>query len=99
MNVRRVLGLGLFSFLMCAAVAASCQPANPPQTYVKVPATITLGDLSPQQLQDRAEELTTTTTTTVRQPSTTVAYVDPDQMPGMVTSSGIGWLAQQHRNT
>jgi hypothetical protein len=57
MNVRRVLGLGLFSFLMCAAVAASCQPANPPQTYVKVPATITLGDLSPQQLQDRAKEL------------------------------------------
>jgi hypothetical protein len=77
MNVRRVLGLGLFTFLMCAAVAASCQPANPPQTYVKVPATITLGDLSPQQLQDRAEELTTTTSTTVRQPSTTVAYVDP----------------------
>jgi hypothetical protein len=57
MNVRRVLGLGLFSFLMCAAVAASCQPDNPPQTYVKVPATITLGDLSPQQLQDRAKEL------------------------------------------
>ena len=77
MNVRRVLGLGLFTFLMCAAVAASCQPDNPPQTYVKVPGTITLGDLSPQQLQDRAEELTTTTTTTVRQPSTTVAYVDP----------------------
>ena len=76
MNLRRVLGLGLFTFLMCFAVAASCQPANPPQTYVKVPATITLGDLSPQQLQDRAEELTTTTTT-VRQPSTTVAYVDP----------------------
>ena len=77
MNVRRVLGLSLFSFLMCAAVAASCQPANPPETYVKVPGTITLGDLSPQQLQDRVEELTTTTTTTVRQPSTTVAYVDP----------------------
>ena len=77
MNVRRVLGLGLFTFLMCAAVAASCQPANPPQTYVEVPATITLGDLSPQQLQDRAKELATTTTTTVRQPSTTVAYVDP----------------------
>jgi hypothetical protein len=35
MNVRRVLGLGLFTFLMCAAVAASCQPGNPPQTYVK----------------------------------------------------------------
>ena len=77
MNVRRVLGLGLFTFLMCAAMAISCQPDIPPQTYVEIPATITLGDLSPQQLQDRAEELTTTTTTTVRQPSTTVAYVDP----------------------
>jgi hypothetical protein len=93
MNVRRVLGLGLFTFLMCAAVAASCQPANPPQTYVKVPATITLGDLSPQQLQDRAKELTTTTTTTVRQPSTTVAYVDPETkcQEWLPVAVSVGW--------
>jgi hypothetical protein len=93
MNVRRVLGLSLFSFLMCAAVAASCQPANPPETYVKVPGTITLGDLSPQQLQDRAKELTTTTTTTVRQPSTTVAYVDPETkcQEWLPVAVSVGW--------
>ena len=84
MNVKRVLGLGLFTYLMCAAMAVAFQKDTPPQTYVEVPATITLGDLSPQQLQDRAEELTattttsTTSTTTSTQPTTRVAYVDPE---------------------
>ena len=55
MNVKRVLGLGLFTYLMCAAMAVAFQKDTPPQTYVEVPATITLGDLSPQQLEDRAE--------------------------------------------
>ncbi len=40
--------------------------------------TITLQDLTPQQLADRAEELTTTTTTTTTQPVTTLAPFDPD---------------------
>jgi hypothetical protein len=80
MNVKRFLGLALFTYLMCAAFAVVNQKDTPPQTYAVVPATITLGDLSPQQLQDRAVELTTTTstsTTTSTQPTTKVAYVDP----------------------
>jgi len=78
MNVKRFLGLALFTYLMCAAFAVVNQKDTPPETYVKPPATISLGDLSPQQLQDRAVELTTTTsTTTSTQPTTTVAYVDP----------------------
>jgi len=78
MNVKRFLGLALFTYLMCAAFAVVNQKDTPPQTYVKPPATISLGDLSPQQLQDRAVELTTTTsTTTSTQPTTRVAYVDP----------------------
>jgi len=82
MNVKRVLGLGLFTYLMCAAMAVAFQKETPPQTFVEVPATITLGDLSPQQLQDRAEELTatttsTTSTTTSTQPTTTLAPFDP----------------------
>jgi hypothetical protein len=79
MNVKRFLGLALFTYMMCAAFAVVNQKDTPPQTYLKPPATISLGDLSPQQLQDRAVELTTTTstTTTSTQPTTTVAYVDP----------------------
>ena len=78
MNVKRFLGLALFTYMMCAAFAVVNQKDTPPQTYLKPPATISLGDLSPQQLQDRAVELTTTTsTTTSTQPTTRVAYVDP----------------------
>ena len=59
-------------------MAVGFQKDTPPQTNVSVPATISLGDLSTQQLQDRAIELTaTTTSTTTTQPTTTVAYVDP----------------------
>jgi hypothetical protein len=79
MNVKRFLGLALFTYMMCAAFAVVNQKDTPPQTYAVLPATITLGDLSPQQLQDRAVELTTTTstsTTTSTQPTTQVAYVD-----------------------
>lgn len=77
MNVKRFLGLALFTYLVCAAFAVVNQKDTPPATYVKSPVTITLGDLSAQQLQDRAVELTTTSTTSSTQPTTTVAYVDP----------------------
>ena len=80
MNVKRYLGLALFTYLVCAAFAVVNQKDTPPKTYVETPVTVTLGDLTPQQLQDRAVELTTTTstsTTTSTQPTTKVAYVDP----------------------
>ena len=78
MNLKRFLGLSIFTYLICAAMAVGFQKDTPPQTYVEVPATISLGDLSTQQMQDRAIQLTTTTTsTTTTQPTTTVAYVDP----------------------
>ena len=80
MNVKRFLGLALFTYLICAAFAVtSVKDTNSPATP-KTVVTVTLGDLSPQQLQDRAVELTTTTstsTTTSTQPTTKVAYVDP----------------------
>ena len=78
MNVKRFLGLALFTYMMCVALAVVNQKDTPPQTYNVIPATISLGELSPEQLQDRAVELTTTTsTTTSTQPTTRVAYVDP----------------------
>ena len=80
MNVKRFLGLALFTYLMCAAFAVVNQKDTPLDTTPRTVVTVTLGDLTPQQLQDRAEELTTTTstsTTTSTQPTTRVAYVDP----------------------
>jgi hypothetical protein len=80
MNVKRFLGLALFTYLMCAAFAVASQKDTPPDTMPRTVVTVTLGDLTPQQLQDRAVELTTTTstsTTTSTQPTTRVAYVDP----------------------
>ena len=80
MNVKRFLGLALFTYLICAAFAVTSVKDTNTQPIPKTVVTVTLGDLSPQQLQDRATELTTTTstsTTTSTQPTTKVAYVDP----------------------
>jgi hypothetical protein len=84
MNVKRFLGICLFTYLICAAMAVGFQKDTPAKPYVKVPATITLAELSPQQMQDRAVELTTTTSTstststTTTQPTTTVVAVPAD---------------------
>ena len=78
MNVKRFLGLALFTYLICAAFAVTSVKDTNTRLIPKTVVTVTLGDLSPQQLQDRATELTTTTsTTTSTQPTTKVAYVDP----------------------
>jgi hypothetical protein len=79
---------------MCAAFAVVNQKDTAPKTYVKPPVAISLGDLTAQQLQDRAVELTTTTsTTTLTQPTTTVAYVDPATkcQEWLPTAVSVGW--------
>ena len=96
MNVKRFLGLALFTYLVCAAFAVINQKDTPPKTYVKTPATISLGELSPQQLQDRAVELTTTTstsTTTSTQPVTTVAPFNAEAkcQEWFPTAISVGW--------
>jgi len=82
MNVKRFLGLALFTYLICAAMAVGFQKDTPPDTTPKPVVTVTLAELSPQQMQDRAVELTTTTSTststTSTQPTTTVVTVPPD---------------------
>jgi hypothetical protein len=93
MNVKRFLGLALFTYLMCAAFWLSSQKDTPPENALDVPATISLGDLTTQQLEDRAVELTTTTTTVPTQPTTTVAYVDPGTkcQEWLPTAVSVGW--------
>ena len=94
MNVKRFLGLALFTYMMCGAFVVVNQKDTPPQTYVETPATITLGDLSPQQLKERAVELTTTTsTTTSTQPVTTVAPFNAEAkcQEWFPTAISVGW--------
>ncbi len=96
MNVKRFLGLSLFTYLMCAAFAVTNQKDTPLRTMSSVPATITLGDLTPQQLADRATELTTTTSTTSTSstiPYTRLASFDPDTkcQEWFQTAITVGW--------
>ncbi len=92
MNLKRFLVLSVFTYLFCAVIAVSFQKDTPPNVYVSVPATITLSNLTPQQLVDRAVELTTTTTTTT-QPTTTLAPFHPDTkcQEWFPTAISVGW--------
>ena len=94
MNLKRFLVLSVFTYLFCAVIAVAFQKDTPPNVYVSVPATITLSNLSPQQLVDRAVELTTTTSTsTTTQPTTTLAPFHPDTkcQEWFPTAISVGW--------
>ena len=96
MNVKRFLGLALFTYLLCAAFAVGVETETPPDTTPRTVVTVTLGNLSQQQLQDRATELTTTTstsTTTSTQPTTTVVAVPADTkcQEWFPTAISVGW--------
>ena len=100
MNLKRFLLLSFGTYGLCAlwAITGVQGNAEPPQT-VPVPSTITLGMLTPQQLEDRAEELiettttTAVTTTTTTQPSTTVVSVPSEVhcQEWFPTAISVGW--------
>lgn len=72
MNLKRFLLLSIGTYGLCALWAITgVQGDAETLPAPSVPATITLGMLTPQQVQDRAEELTTTTSTTSTTTSTT----------------------------
>ena len=100
MNLKRFLLLSFGTYSLCAlwAITGVQGNAEPLQT-VPVPSTITLGMLTPQQLEDRAEALTETTTTTAvtttttTQPSTTVVSVPSEVhcQEWFPTAISVGW--------
>jgi hypothetical protein len=75
MNLKRFLLLSIFTYGICAlwAITGVQGNADPIQTP-SVPSTVTLGMLTPQQLEDRAQELTTTTTSTTTSTTSTVPF-------------------------
>jgi hypothetical protein len=79
MNLKRLTFLALGTYAMLAVWAITDVQESSPTITIAPRQTITLQDLTPQQLEDRAEELTTTTTsTTTTQPVTTLAPFHPD---------------------
>ena len=100
MNLKRLAIISITTYALCAlwAITGVQDNAEPLQT-LPVPSTVTLGMLTPQQLEDRAEELTETTTTTAvtttttTQPSTTVVSV-PSEIKcqeWFPTAISVGW--------
>jgi len=100
MNFKRLAIISIATYSLCAlwAITGLQGDAEPLQT-VSVPSTITLGMLTPQQLEDRAEALTETTTTTTTStttstvPFTRLADFDPETkcQEWFQTAISVGW--------
>jgi hypothetical protein len=100
MNLKRLALLALGTYGLCALWAITGVQETTVTLYTPpVPQTISLGMLTPQQLEDRAEELTTTTTTTTTStttstvPFTRLAEFDPDTkcQEWFQTAITVGW--------
>lgn len=100
MNLKRLAIISITTYALCALWAITGVQGNTePLQTVPVPSTVTLGMLTPQQLEDRAEALTETTTTTAvtttttTQPSTTVVSVPSEVhcQEWFPTAISVGW--------
>lgn len=98
MNLKRLALLAFGTYALCALWAITGVQESNADLTIAPKQTITLQDLSPQQLQERAVELTTTTTsttstTTTVQPSTTVVAVPADTkcQEWFPTAILVGW--------
>jgi hypothetical protein len=92
MNLKRFLGLSLFTYLMCAAFAVSSQEDTKPVFQPETPSTIGLGQLTPQQQAERTEALTEPSTT-LPKPTTTLAPFNPETncQEWFPSAISVGW--------
>jgi hypothetical protein len=103
MNLKRLAFLALGTYGLCALWAITGVDSTTVTLQApSVPQTITLGMLTPEQLQDRAEELTATTTSTTTSttssttstvPFTRLADFHPDTkcQEWFQTAITVGW--------
>jgi hypothetical protein len=100
MNLKRLALLAIGTYGLCALWAITgVQETTVTLQAPSVPQTITLGMLTPQQLTERAEELTTTTTSTTTSsttstvPFTRLADFHPDTkcQEWFQTAITVGW--------
>ena len=98
--MRVLLITSLVVYALAGILLVTDQRDTAPAFIPAVQQTVTLGDLSPQQLTERAEQLTATTTTaptvtvaTPPKPSTTVVAVNPKTkcQEWFVTAISVGW--------
>ena len=100
MNLKRLALLAFGTYGLCALWAITgVQETTVTLEAPSVPSTVTLGMLTPQQLEDRAEELTATTTTSTTSsttstvPFTRLADFHPDTkcQEWFQTAITVGW--------
>jgi hypothetical protein len=103
MNLKRLALLAFGTYGLCALWAITgVQDTTVTLQAPSVPSTVTLGMLTPQQLEDRAEELTATTTSTTTSttssttstvPFTRLADFHPDTkcQEWFQTAITVGW--------
>ena len=100
MNLKRLALLAIGTYGLCALWAITgVQETTVTLQAPSVPQTISLGMLTPEQLQDRSEELTTTTTSTTTSsttstvPFTRLADFHPDTkcQEWFQTAITVGW--------
>jgi hypothetical protein len=98
MNLKRLTLLALGTYAMLAVWAITDVQESSPTITIAPRQTITLQDLTPQQLADRAEELTATTTSTTTSTTSTVPFTrladfDPDTkcQEWFQTAITVGW--------
>ena len=100
MNLKRLAIIAITTYGLCALWAITgVQETTVTLQAPSVPQTISLGMLTPQQLEDRAEELTTTTTSTTTSsttstvPFTRLADFHPDTkcQEWFQTAITVGW--------
>ena len=100
MNLKRFLLLSLGTYGLCALWAITgVQETTVTLQAPSVPQTITLGMLTPQQLTERAEELTTTTTSTTTSSTTSTVpftrladfHLDTKCQEWFQTAITVGW--------
>jgi len=97
MNLKRLALLAFGTYGLCALWAITGVQESSPMLTIAPRQTITLQDLTPQQLADRAEELlattttTTTTTTVLASPRIADVPVETKCQEWFPTAISVGW--------
>ena len=95
MNLKRLAIMALGTYALMAIWAITSVQESSPTLTIAPKQTVTLQDLTPQQLEDRKEELlaTTTTSTITTQPVTTLAPFNAEAkcQEWFQTAITVGW--------
>ena len=93
MNLKRFLLLSFLTYGACALWAfTGVQGSSETPRTVPTPVTVTLGMLTPQQQQERIQELSTTTTTSTTTSTTTTTQPVTTVVPAALTFKCSEWF-------